>query len=110
MTACHCSRLSLPGDLAVFRFDEQAVAQNARVRDAAVEAAEVRDDTIECADDVAFGCDVGRIGFGAHAERAAGVADYAQAGGVQVDQREVGAAGREPLRHRRAEAAPGTGD
>ena len=68
----------LAGDLAVLGFDEQPVAQDAGVGDAAVETAEVGDDAVERADDVALGSDVRRVGLGAHAERAASVAHGAR--------------------------------
>ncbi len=60
--------------------------------DAAVEPAEVGDDAIEGADDVAFDGDVRGVGFGAHAERAASVADGGEARCVEIDERQVGAA------------------
>ena len=97
MTACHCSRLSCAGDFAVLGLDEQAVAQDAGIRDAAVEPAEVRDDAIESADDVGLDADVrgevpARTPSARHASRTA-----ARPRCVEVDQCEVGAARGEAL-------------
>ena len=81
----------LAGDFAVLGLDEQTVPQDAGVRDAAVEPAEVRDDAIESADDFVLYADVRRVRLGAYSEPSASVADRTSPL-VEVEQSEVGAA------------------
>lgn len=109
MTAFHWSSY-LADDLAVLDLDQQRVLYDAGVVDKHIERPEVTDDRIHRGDDLRFVGDVAavgaRLGTGGQAARAR----LLEVGGIEIDQRELGAARRELERHRAAESASAARD
>src|SRR5690606_24460345 len=97
-------------DGAVLDLDEQAVAEDAGIRDGCVETAEVADYGRERADDAVLVRHVDLVGAGAGSGGGTARDRRVERRGIAVEQRQRGAAPREMLGHRGTEAASGARD